>query len=153
MKFLRNIAMMRTLITSLGVLLLLTSTAAMSTRLYKWQDERGNWYYGQTKPTEYDYQEVNAPPPPPANSPDLNKPFADQIRGKSGSPSGTSASSSESPESRAAKCQTARTNLQQLLDNPRIRTRNADGTSGIMGEDQRQAKIAESRKQIEYYCN
>lgn len=142
--------MMRTLFSLIALTLMLSSTAAYSLGVYKWTDEKGHVYYGQTKPTDFKFSEVNAPPPPPMDSPDLNKPFADQIRSKAtGSKPPPPA---ETAQSKAAKCKIARTNLTQLQTNARIRLANADGSATIMPEDQRQAKIAESKKQIEFYC-
>ena len=143
---------MRTSLTLLSLFLLLTSTTVMSAKLYKWKDEKGNIHYGQTKPTEYESAEVNKPPPPPANAPDLNKPFAEQIRGKNqGDP---------------AKPDTAQMdpgNLDVALDlvnqvrnraaNEANWVKNPDGSVRLLTDDEKQAKLKESQKQIDYYCN
>ena len=145
--------MMRTLFSLIALTLLLTSTAAQSTRLYKWTDDKGHVYYGQTKPTEFEFMEVNAPPPPPIDSPDLNKPYADQIRGKTTEPAGSKTKqATSSADDRAAKCKIARENLTALQTNPRIRVANPDGSASIMSEETRQQKLTESKKQIDYYC-
>jgi len=60
--------------------LLLASTSALATRVYTWEDSTGQVYYSQTKPTDFEYKEVDPPPPPPSLAPDLNKPFEEQIR-------------------------------------------------------------------------
>jgi hypothetical protein len=147
--------MMRTSLTLLTLFLLLTSTTAMATRLYKWTDDKGNVYYGQTKPTDYNAVEVNAPPPPPADSPDLNKPFAQQILGKDGDkPAGSGAASSDiDPATKASQCAKARNNLSNLQNNSRVRIKNPDGSVRLLTEEEKQAKFKESQKQIDYYCN
>ena len=144
---------MRILFSLIVLTLMLSSTAIHSADVYKWTDEKGNVYYGQTKPKDYKFTAVNAPPPPPLDSPDLNKPFADQIRGKAKESASDKKPQSEmSADDKTRNCKAAQTNLNQLQTNPRIRVKNADGTSAVMPEDQRQAKMAESKKQIEYFC-
>ena len=49
-------------------------------------------------------------------------------------------------------CEAMRTNLAQLQNNPRLRM-DVDGEMRRLGEDERQAKIAESEKAIKENCN
>jgi hypothetical protein len=146
--------MMRTSFTLTILFLLLNSTAAMSTKLYKWVDDKGNVYYGQTRPTEYEAREVNAPPPPPTDAPDLNKKYAEQILGKNKSASEKSQTSSDmDPDIKASQCAKARNNLTNLQNNARVRVKNPDGSVRLLNDEEKQAKLKESQKQIDYYCN
>ena len=134
------------------LLLLLFCTSAFSTKMYKWRDDWGNVHYSHFKPEYFDYQEVNAPATTPATPADASPLPADQSWSTSREKPGKK-QPKENADIHAANCNNARANLKQLLENPRIRVKNADGSSAMMGEDQRQAKIKESRKQIEYFCN
>ena len=49
-------------------------------------------------------------------------------------------------------CESVRTNLAQLQNNPRLRTE-VNGEQVRLGEDQRQVKIAEAQKSIKDNCN
>jgi len=60
--------------------LLLASTSALAAKVYRWEDKTGHVYYSQTKPTNFEFKEVDPPHPPPSLAPDLNKPFEEQIR-------------------------------------------------------------------------
>jgi hypothetical protein len=125
----------------------------MSAKLYKWKDEKGNIHYGQTKPTEYESAEVNKPPPPPANAPDLNKPFAEQIRGKNQGDQTKPDTAQMDPGTKASQCAKARNNLTNLQNNSRVRVKNPDGSVRLLTDDEKQDKLKESQKQIDYYCN
>lgn len=144
---------MRTSLTLLSLFLLLTSTTVMSAKLYKWKDEKGNIHYGQTKPTEYESAEVNKPPPPPANAPDLNKPFVEQIRGKNQGDPAKPDTAQMDPGTKASQCAKARNNLTNLQNNSRVRVKNPDGSVRLLTDDEKQDKLKESQKQIDYYCN
>lgn len=153
-KFTGKGSTMRTPLSLLLLFLFLISTTAMATKLYKWTDEKGNVYYGQTKPTDFKAIEVNAPPPPPADSPDLNKPFAEQILGKDGGKSSGPAPSSDiDPATKASQCAKARNNLTNLQNNARVRTKNPDGSVRLLSDEEKEAKLKESQKQVDYYCN
>jgi len=125
----------------------------MSSKLYKWKDDKGNVYYGQTKPTEYESVEVNKPPPPPADAPDLNKPFVEQIRGKNQGDAAKPDTSQMDPGTKASQCAKARNNLTNLQNNSRVRVKNPDGSVRLLTDDEKQDKLKESHKQVDYYCN
>lgn len=154
-----NLQMKHILSTLITLTLLMGSSAALATKLYKWKDDKGRIHYGQTKPTEFKFEVVDAPPPPPANAPDLNAPFAEQIRGKStGSTGGTSTETTEAsgdasnPDDKKAQCAKAKNNLSQLKSQARVKVKNADGSFGLLSEEDKQAKIKEAQKQIDYFC-
>ena len=147
-------SIMRTPLTLLLLFLFMSSTSVMATKLYKWTDEKGNVHYGQTKPTDYKAIRVNAPPPPPSDAPDLNKPFAEKILGKGGDQSSSPAPSTDmDPDIKASQCAKARNNLTNLQNNSRVRVQNPDGSVRLLTDDEKQAKLKESQKQIDYYCN
>ena len=135
--------------------LVFVSATVLSNPQYRWKDENGQIHYGQTKPTEYEYTEVNAPPPPPAYSPDINKPFENEIR-KSGvtkTPSQAQQASDAKDRKKIAKqCQKLKDNLILLKTGRRIKVHDPDGNVSIVTEEQRQTKITNAEKQIADYC-
>jgi len=143
--------MKRTPYTLILMALLLTSTANLSAELYKWRDYDGQVHYSQKKPTEHDYQVVNAPPPPSLIPPDPGQPDtgqkSDNSRKKSASSSGTDTSAEQK------QCETARRNLKGLQTFSRVRYKNSSGESVVMSQEMKEAKIEESKKQVDFYCN
>ncbi len=125
---------------------------AANSKLYKWVDDKGQVNYSQTKPTDFKASEVNAPPPPPSDAPDLNKPFADQIRSKSTSKNGSSSSSSTGNNSNDDACETARKNLSALQNNARIKYKDTKGETVIMPDDVKKQKVEESQEQVKQFC-
>ena len=132
-----------------ATLCLAVCAAAAGAGPYKWVDENGRVHYTQTKPSHTPSQELGAPPPPPSDSYDLNKPFADQIRA-AGQPSGRTppASQTANPD----QCALARANLNALQNNARVRYQDQDGNLVIMPEDVRQQKLRETQEHIGEYC-
>ena len=119
--------------------------------LYKWVDENGRVHYTQTKPTKHQSLELNAPPPPPSESFDLNKPFAEQIRARSPAKPGERAPAGQTT-SNSDLCATVRANLSALQNNARVRYKDKEGNLVIMPEDVRQQKLKETQEQIGKYC-
>ena len=129
--------------------LLLGSTAIVAhPKLYKWIDEKGQVHYGQTRPMQYPAREVPTPPPPPAHTPDVNKPFIDQIR----EARDKAAKPKQEKTPNAELCKLAQSNLNALLYNARVRYENDEGVSVIMPEDVKQQKLQETQEQIDKYC-
>ena len=140
----------------LGSLLLTLSTTAMASQVYKWVDDKGITHFGANPPQGQAATSVNtviaqpkaaakaATPTPPA----LDSGEAEQkvIDAK------VKQQVAEQAAERKKYCESVRTNLAQLQNNPRLRTE-VNGEQVRLGEDQRQAKIAEAQKAIKENCN
>ena len=140
----------------LGSLLLTLSTTAMASQVYKWVDDKGITHFGANPPQGQAATSVNtviaqpkaaakaATPTPPA----LDSGEAEQkvIDAK------VKQQVAEQAAERKKYCESVRTNLAQLQNNPRLRTE-VNGEQVRLGEDQRQAKIADAQKAIKENCN
>jgi len=134
----------------IAIILLLASTDALSANLYKWRDWDGQVHYGQSKPTEFDYQIVNAPPPPPIILPDENQPPTE--RKSSNNRQKSAPTSGRQAKVEQKQCETARRNLEGLQTFSRIKYTDSSGETAVMPHDMKEARIAESKKQINFYC-
>lgn len=136
------------------LLLLLFSSLGFAD-VYKWTDDRGITHYTQYKPLKYKSELVDAPPPPPSYAPDLNKPYAQQIE-KSGQSlrqqQAASKSSSSKNDFNAQQCATAKKNLNALRSEGRISFVDSSGQKVFMDDAEKQSRIQEAQKQIEFYC-
>ncbi len=141
----------------LGLLLLsLIFAGASFAGVYKWTDKKGVTHYTQYKPLEYPSVLVDAPPPPPADAPDLNKPYAQQIdqRGQSIRQQQTkSREQTSKSDFNAQQCSTAKKNLNALRAQGRVSYMNSAGEKIYMSDEEKISREAEAKKQIEFYCN
>jgi len=123
---------------------------------YKWTDDQGVTEYSQLPPPGKPSERINtgvkssAPPPAPAPaiSTDQTNPPADA--GKTPAPQANAPQLS--PEQMQENCRLAKQNLSTLETNPRILMKGEDGNMVRLTEEQRQAKIAESKEQIKKFC-
>ena len=139
---------------TLLIALLITSPFAALAGLYKWTDEKGNVHYGQAKPTQYKAIELDKPPPPPANTPELNKSAAEQIRdARKKSETTKKANKNKQAPTNAIQCQTAKKNLQVLKSGGRIQHQNQAGEEVTLSDEEIAGKIAETNKQIGFFCD
>lgn len=134
------------------------AVAAGPAGVYKWTDDRGHTHYTQYKPLNYESVKVDAPPPPPSNAPDLNAPFAEQIKSDaaSGQEKKKQARRETADKNKSAKrqknCETAKNNLKILEEQRIVSYTDEYGEKIRMGEEQREQNIKDARKQIEFFC-
>ena len=140
----------------LGALLISASTTVYAA-LYKWTDENGVTQYSQNPPPSGHYQEMQSPPP--ANDSGLEqapmkastaKPAP--VTGAAGAAPPDDQKQAEQQQARAQNCQLAQQRLSGLENHGRTRYTAADGSVQVMGDDEKQAKIAETRQVIEDMC-
>lgn len=136
-----------------GLVLVMSCSSGFAEAIYRWVDDSGKVHYSQSKPLDYQYTVIEAPPSPPANSPDSNKPFAEQINARSRSGAGAPAGKTAAPEKNDAQCDTARDNLLKLQSNARVGYTDEAGETVYLDDEARDTKIEETRKHIEYFCN
>lgn len=140
----------------LGSLLLTLSTTAMASQVYKWVDDKGVTHFGANPPQGQAATSVNTviaqpkaaakaatPTPAAVDSGDAEQKVIDAK---------VKQQVAEQTAERKKYCESVRTNLAQLQNNPRLRTE-VNGEQVRLGEDERQAKIAEAQKAIKENCN
>ena len=144
---------MRRMILACSVLLALSS-AATAGQIYKWVDAQGNVHFGSQPPEGQQAATVN----PSISQPKAPAPTKPQIEAETGDKQ--QAAIYEKVKQDVAKqeaerkqfCETVRTNLSQLRNNPRIHVEEG-GEARRLTEEERQARIAESEKAIAENCN
>lgn len=134
-------------------LLLALSTTAMAGQVYKWVDAQGVTHFGAQPPQGQQATSINtaAPPPKPA------EPKAAEIFDNQADPEQEAIDRKVKQEVAAKEaerkkyCETVRTNLAQLENNPRVRVE-VDGEVRRLGEEERQQRIGEAKKAIADNC-
>lgn len=136
-----------------GGLVLALCGNVMAAQVYKWVDAQGVTHFGAQPPQGQQVETVNTvtAPAKPAATPALvaeDETEADQqsIDRK------VKQQVAEQEAERKRYCETMRTNLAQLQNNPRVRVEEKGETRRIT-EEERQARIAETRDKIAENCN
>ena len=143
---------MRRMILACSVLLAL-STTANAGQIYKWVDAQGNVHFGSQPPEGQAAAEVN----PNISQPKLTEEAPVQSTDDSAESEQKAIDEKVKKEvavqeaERKKYCETVRTNLSQLENNPRVRVED-DGELRRLTEEERQAKIAENKKLIAENC-
>lgn len=141
--------MRRSLIAS--ALIVLMSTPVMAAQVYKWVDAQGVTHFGAQPPEGQQATSINttiAPPPasapakPPAPAVDKEQQVIDEKVKKE-----VAAKQAELKQ----YCQSVRTNLAQLENNPRL-SEEVNGEVRRIDENERQKRIEEARKAIAENC-
>jgi hypothetical protein len=139
-----------------GSLLLALSATASASQVYKWVDAQGNTHFGNQPPQGQDATQVNTgvsqpkPATPPAPAP-LPLPGTEQDPAQKAIDEKVKKEVAEREEKMQKYCEVTRTNLAQLQNNPRL-TAEVDGEVRRLTEEERQSKIAESKKGIAENC-
>lgn len=136
-----------------AIALLLASPFGHAAQIYKWVDSQGVTHFDAQPPAGQNSTEVDtakpvvAPPPAPVKAPDaaqgkaaqrtINQQVQQQVV--------------DQEEQMAKFCDTSRNNLAQLQNNPRVR-QEMGGELRKLTEEERQAKIVLTQKQIEENC-
>ncbi|SDR69751.1 protein of unknown function [Halopseudomonas litoralis] len=132
----------------------LLSTGALAQQMYQWTDERGVTQYGQLPPTGSHYRQIIVQPPPPPGG---------QLRAPAPLPLKPDTSARDAAaeqrrqlraeaEQRSAACEKLRSNLDTLLNNPRLRRTTATGEVERIGEDERQLMISKAQESLRENC-
>jgi hypothetical protein len=140
----------------LGSLLLTLSATSMAGQVYKWVDDKGVTHFGANPPQGQTATSINtviAQPKPPSTA---AKPAAAVEDSSTAEQQAIDTKVKQQVAKDAAErkkyCESVRTNLAQLQNNPRLRTE-VNGEQVRLGEDDRQARIAEAQKAIKANCN
>lgn len=143
---------MRRMIVTTSLALVLSSTA-MAGQIYKWVDAQGVTHFSEQPPQGQQANTVNtATPPPPAPEPKPAPTFQDIADPQQAAADAKVKKEVAEQEAQRLKyCETQRNNLAQLENNPRVRVEDG-GEMRRLGEDERQQRIADSKKAITENC-
>ncbi|MED5612009.1 DUF4124 domain-containing protein [Pseudomonas sp. JH-2] len=148
--------MRRTIV--MGALMFALSAPLMAAQVYKWVDAQGVTHFGAQPPQGTEAATVDtkvAPPPsgfplPPKPAPaaapsasDKQKAADEKVRQEV----------AKQEAERARYCDTLRTNLAQLKNNPRVRVADDDGEMRRIPEEERQARITQTEQDLQKNCN
>jgi hypothetical protein len=142
---------MRWMILAATLTLAVGSTPSQAAQIYKWVDAQGVTHFDAQPPAGQSAQEIDTqkPVPPPAPSSAPAKPSNDQEQQAVDAKVKTNVAAQEAK--RKEYCETQRTNLAQLQNNPRVREE-VNGEFRRFTEEERQARIAETQKSIDDTC-
>ncbi|WP_193075743.1 DUF4124 domain-containing protein [Pseudomonas sp. FME51] len=132
----------------------LLSTGALAQQMYQWTDERGVTQYGQLPPTGSHYRQITVQPPPPPSGqlrPPASLPLKADTRVADTAAEQRRQQRAEA-EQRSAACEKIRSNLDTLLNNPRLRRTTAAGEIERIGEDERQLMISKAQGNLRESC-
>ena len=124
--------------------------------MYKWVDEEGNTHYSEKPPVE-DVEVETIKPPPKVDSERALKELEEQEKQINKFNEGQAkqaeeqADADKKAEIQKKNCDLARDKLARVNANPRVYTGEGEDRRRI-GEDERQAKIAEANKMIKEFC-
>ncbi|MGY8818817.1 MAG: DUF4124 domain-containing protein [Pseudomonadales bacterium] len=136
-----------------GGLLLALSSSIMAGQVYKWVDAEGVTHFGAQPPQGQPAETLNtavAPSKPAVTESatleqsgepeqrDIDRKVKQQV--------------AEQEAERQRYCTTLRTNLAQLQNNPRVRVEE-EGGNRRLNEEERQARIGETKQKIADNCN
>lgn len=140
----------------LGSLLLTLSATSMAGQVYKWVDEKGGTHFGANPPQGQAATSINTVIAQPKSPPAAAEPAAAVVDDSNTEQQAIDAKVKQQVAKETAErkkyCESVRTNLAQLQNNPRLRAE-VNGEQVRLGEDERQARIAEAQKAIKDNCN
>lgn len=128
--------------------------------VYKWVDENGTVHYSQVPPQSGPVEELNPTTGQPRiESGSLTERLKRQQEQREAAQEEQRQAAQEArteadeQAARRRNCATARSNLSTLEAGGRFRYADADGNLRYLTDDERQERMAEARKQIEYFCD
>ncbi|MBD8496461.1 DUF4124 domain-containing protein [Pseudomonas syringae] len=126
--------------------------SAHAAQIYKWVDAQGVTHFDATPPAGQPINPVDIQKPPMTGSvtPPAPTPEADAQQRAIDDKVKKEVKANETR--RSALCETMRTNLAQLRNNPRVREPVAGGGFKRLNEQERQVRIQEAEKTIAEYC-
>jgi len=136
-----------------GGLVLALCGNVMAAQVYKWVDAQGVTHFGAQPPQGQQVETVNTVTAP-AKSTTMPAPVAEDETevDQQSIDRKVKRQVAEQEAERKRYCETMRTNLAQLQNNPRVRVEEKGETRRIT-EEERQARIAETRDKIAENCN
>lgn len=149
-------SMRRTIL--LGSLMLALSAPVMAAQVYKWVDAQGVTHFGAQPPADTKAAAVDtkiAQPTPgfpvPAKAAPTLPPSTDEKQKAADEKVKQEVAQQEAE--RAKYCDSLRTNLAQLKNNPRVRVADDNGDMRRIPEEERQSRITETEHDLQQNCN
>lgn len=136
-----------------GGLLLALCGNVMAAQVYKWVDAQGVTHFGAQPPQGQQVETVNtvtAPAKPAATPQSVEQDEAEADQSSIDRKVKQQVAAQEAERKRY--CETMRTNLAQLQNNPRVRVEDK-GETRRLTEEERQSRINETRDKIAENCN
>jgi len=134
-------------------LLLALSASAMASQVYKWVDAQGGTHFGAQPPQGQHATTINTAAPPPKAAAPAAAPTVESIADPEQAAIDEKVKQQIAAQEveRKKYCQTVRTNLAQLENNPRVRVE-VDGEVRRLNEEERQQRISEAKQAIGENC-
>lgn len=137
---------------------ILLASASANAAMYKWTDQNGQVQYGEHPPAGIEAKTIAAPPPP-ADPGVKREPLEKQVEQmqtdstKREERQTEYAKKEEIAKIREENCRVARSNLVILNQGGHRLTQMPDGTYKRLLPEEKEAMIAETKKQIEQNCD
>jgi hypothetical protein len=151
---------MKLLITATaGMVMLLGGSGVSAEKIYKWTDAEGNVHYGSEKPVDAPAEQINVKTGltganTGAEALDKLKQQADdeaQRIKEEGIPEQPPVPALPMKEVKR-RCTAARQDLATIQSRGQLRERDEQGNTRFVGEEERQRRIKQAKKQIREYC-
>lgn len=133
--------------------LLSAANASQAATIYKWVDAQGVTHFDAQPPAGQQAQEINVQKLPPSTDPTVSTPAPD-LDGAAQQRNIDAKVKNQIKEQearRAEGCETLRTNLAQLQNNPRVREATESGSRRLT-EQERKDRLEETEKAISDNC-
>ena len=136
----------------------LITAGLVQAAMYKWVDDNGVTQYSQFPPPNRDAKIVVPPPPPAEDAAGAQKRLEETLQKRDENRKAQAEAQAEQEKAaevatqQQKNCAMARDNLEKLTSRGRMRVIGADGVTTYLTEEERQARIAESKQHIEEYC-
>ncbi|MCG4454306.1 DUF4124 domain-containing protein [Pseudomonas sp. MMS21-TM103] len=134
-------------------LLLALSASAMASQVYKWVDAQGVTHFGAQPPQGQQATTINTAAPPAKTAEPVATPTFEDIADPEQAAIDEKVKQQIATQEAERKkyCETVRTNLSQLENNPRVRME-VDGEVRRLNEEERQQRISEAKQAIGKNC-
>ena len=147
-------------IATISMVILLGSPAAFADKIYKWTDAEGNVHYGSEKPVDAPSEKMKVDTGKTgvdrgADALDKLKQEVDdeaQRVVEEGIPAQPPVPALPAREVKK-RCQAARRDLATIQSRGQLRERDEKGNTRYVGDEEKQRRIKEAKRQIREYCN
>jgi len=129
--------------------------------IYKWTDAEGNVHYSQQRPRDTSSEKMNVPQHAPTDTSTYKRPAlqsndsenknAADDKQKSDEPEEVKETKAEKKR-RLAECEQVRQNLATMESRGRVRSKDKDGNTRYLSQQEKEDRMASSRKKLAKYC-
>lgn len=142
-----------------GLSIILSSSLCFA-GIYKWTDEQGNVHYGQEKPMNKSAEKMNVQMHAPRDASSYKRPGAkdDSKTPETEKKDETAEKQKKAPETAAEKkrrlaaCAQARKNLATMKSSGRVRSKDKDGNTSYLSDEQKQARMKSTQDLVTKHC-